>query len=137
MPCLLDTSALLAHFRNEPGAGQVQAIFEKESEPILLSSIAIAEFARRLHSLGASPAETRDIIARYRHAIDEIIPIDDELALDSFELILELPARLPLADALIAATARSRQATLVHRDAHMRSIPASLLDQLDLGSVSE
>ena len=129
---LLDTSALLAHFRNEPGAAQVQAIFENDDAEILLSAVSIAEFARRLHSLGAEPAETKDIIARYGQAIDEIIPVDAGVARASFELSLELPARLPLADALIAATAQSRHAILVHRDAHMRAIPSTLLDQLDL-----
>jgi len=35
-------------------------------------------------------------------------------------------------DALIASAARSRGAVLVHRDAHMRAIPATLVGQLDL-----
>jgi hypothetical protein len=33
---------------------------------------------------------------------------------------------------LIGAAARTRQAVLVHRDAHLRAIPEKLLRQLDL-----
>jgi len=40
--------------------------------------------------------------------------------------------RLPLVDALIAAAAQAKEAILVHRDAHMRAIPSSLIDQQDL-----
>jgi|GEM_PF-2180775 len=42
--------------------------------------------------------------------------------------------RLPLVDALIASAARSREAILVHRDAHMRALPATMVAQLDLES---
>ena len=40
---------------------------------------------------------------------------------------------LPLVDALIAGVAQIRGATLVHRDEHMRVIPAELVRQQDLG----
>jgi predicted nucleic acid-binding protein len=44
--------------------------------------------------------------------------------------------RLPLADALIAAAAREWGACLVHRDRHMASIPASVVEQIDLSTES-
>ena len=40
--------------------------------------------------------------------------------------------RLPLVDALIAASAKQHSAILVHRDPHMVTIPASLLNQVML-----
>jgi predicted nucleic acid-binding protein len=40
--------------------------------------------------------------------------------------------RLPLVDALIAATARSAGAILVHKDPHMAGIPAGVVKQLKL-----
>jgi predicted nucleic acid-binding protein len=37
--------------------------------------------------------------------------------------------RLPLVDALIAASAKQHGAVLVHRDPHMATIPTSLVSQ--------
>lgn len=56
---LFDTSALLAHFRNEPGGAAVQALFEREDVVPLVSSITIAEFARRMRDLGADEPTSR------------------------------------------------------------------------------
>ena len=134
MAHLLDTSALLAHYRQEPGSDQVQALFEREDEDLLIASVSLPEFARRLRDLGATPAAAQEIVARYRQAVTDIVSIDAPIATDSFDLLAQLPARLPLIDALIAAAARARSARLVHRDAHLRAVPAALLAQLDLES---
>ncbi|MCX7110926.1 MAG: hypothetical protein NTX45_12525 [Proteobacteria bacterium] len=50
---LFDTSALLAHYRREAGWQQVQAIFDDATTDILLASLTLTEFARRLRELGA------------------------------------------------------------------------------------
>ncbi|MDP3850130.1 MAG: PIN domain-containing protein [Luteolibacter sp.] len=136
MAYLLDTSALLAHYRDEPGAERVQALFDEDNSELLLASVSLPELARRLKDLGASPDEARNVVRQYAETLDEIVPVDQQVAEMSFDLICRLPARLPLVDALIAAAAMSRQATLVHRDAHMRAIPAKLLAQLDLDTSS-
>jgi predicted nucleic acid-binding protein len=132
VPYLLDTSALLAHYRNEAGSDQVQALFDAEEEEILLCSVSIPEFMRRLRELGASQAEAADALAGYRQVVDEVVAVDEPVAGAGDELIRSIPGRLPLVDALIAAAARSRGATLVHRDSHMRQIPRDLLQQFDL-----
>jgi len=44
---LLDTSALLAHYRDEEGAPKVQALFEDEDASIAIASITLTEFSRR------------------------------------------------------------------------------------------
>jgi predicted nucleic acid-binding protein len=43
------------------------------------------------------------------------------------------PGRLPLVDALIAATARAADAIIVHTDPHMAKIPEGLVRQAFLG----
>jgi predicted nucleic acid-binding protein len=129
---LLDTSALLAHYRQEEGADQVQSLFDDDDNVLLIASVSLPEFARRLRDLGADANEAREVVERYRQAITEVVAVDAEVANASFDLICAMPARLPLVDALIAAAARTRQASLVHRDAHLRAIPATLLSQLDL-----
>jgi PIN domain nuclease of toxin-antitoxin system len=58
---LFDTSALLAHFRNEPGGAAVQALFEREEIVPLVSSITIAEFAPRMRDLGADEPSIKEV----------------------------------------------------------------------------
>jgi predicted nucleic acid-binding protein len=134
MTHLLDTSAVLAHVRDEPGAGLVQELFEREGVSVFLCSVTLAELARRLRDLGATPEEAWETIDGYRQAVDGVVQVDEAVARESDRILISTPARLPLVDALIAAAASSRGAVLVHRDAHMRSIPASHVRQLDLES---
>jgi predicted nucleic acid-binding protein len=129
---LLDTSALLAHFRRERGWARVQSLFEEENVEILAASVSLAEFARRLRELGATADEARQTVRDYQELLAEVVAVDERVALVAFDIGCETPERLPLADALIAAAARERGACLVHRDRHMTPIPASLLEQLDL-----
>lgn len=132
MTHLLDTSAVLAHARGEPGAERVQQLFEQEDGSLLVCSVTLAELARRLRELGASPEEAWEHISSYREAVDEVVPIDEVVAREGDRLSLAATARVPLVDALIAAAATTRQAVLVHRDAHMRGFSAELVPQLDL-----
>ena len=131
---LLDTSALIAHFRQEPGWPRVQTLFEEGDSEILVASVSLAEFARRLRELGATASEARRTTENYMEALDEIVPVDESVALTAFDIGCEVTPRLPLIDALIAAAARERGACLVHRDQHMASISASVVEQIDLAA---
>ncbi|MEI6676879.1 MAG: PIN domain-containing protein [Verrucomicrobiota bacterium] len=75
MTYLLDTSALLAHYRDEVGAASVQALFEREEDELLLASVSLPEFARRLKDLGCSPDEAREVLRQYRQAVDEVVAV--------------------------------------------------------------
>jgi predicted nucleic acid-binding protein len=68
----------------------------------------------------------------YRELLEEIVPVDERVAFTAFDIGCAMTARLPLADALITAAACERGACLVHRDGHMASIPASMVEQIDL-----
>lgn len=131
---LLDTSALLAHYRGEKGGQRVQALFAEEDEEILIASVSIPELARRLRDLGVQEAENRRVVGEYRQLARSVVATDATVAETSDAIIRETPSRLPLVDALIAASARVTGARLVHRDSHMRAIPATLVVQLDLDS---
>jgi len=132
MPYLLDTSALLAHCRREKGAERVQELFDEEGEEIFICSVSLAEFARRLRELGAKEREIAELTGHYKQLTDEIIAVDARVAEESDQISRAAAARLPLVDALIASAARNRTAVLVHRDAHLRAIPAQIVRQLDL-----
>lgn len=134
MRYLLDTSALLAHCRDEPGAAEVQGLFEREGSVILLCSVSLAEAARRLRELAVPERRIWQFLAEYEELASEIVPVDRDVARRSDQIARQATRRLPLADALIAAAAASREAVLVHRDTHMRSIPQSAVRQIDLAA---
>ena len=122
----------MAHFRNEAGAREVQAIFENAENIVGISAVSVAEFGIRLATLGMGPGEIRAVITDYQELLDDIIPLTEEIALEAMSLKTSASSRLPLVDALIAATARSEKATLVHRDAHFLVLPERTLKQLPL-----
>lgn len=122
MRYLLDTSALLAHYRQETGWQAVQALFEDEQAELLLASPSLTEMGRRLLALSASQDEVMEALLAYQQLF-EVVAVDEEVALLALDVVRKTPRRLPLVDALIAAAALSRDATLVHRDEHMRALP--------------
>lgn len=134
MRYLLDTSALLAHYRQEVGWEAVQALFEVDEAELILASISLTEFGRRLRELGANDAVTEETLSAYQLLFAEVAPVDAAVARAAFAIGCRTLRRLPLADALIAAVAQARGAVLVHRDEHMRSIPPELVRQQDLAS---
>jgi predicted nucleic acid-binding protein len=127
MTILLDTSALLAHHRDEEGAARVQSYFENGDMRLLIASVTFAEFGRRMLELGASQEEIQIVVDGYRRLFDGIISIDEHVAMKAFALAVQSPKRIPLIDSLIAAAACLQEATLVHRDSHFESIPRSIL----------
>jgi predicted nucleic acid-binding protein len=134
MRYLLDTSALLAHYRQESGSDEVQALFEADEAELMVASITLTEFGRRLHDLGAADKEVEGVLSAYEFLLTDVVPVDIAVARAAFVIGCRTPRRLPLADALIAAAAQTRNAVLVHRDEHMRSIPAKLLRQKELAA---
>ncbi len=137
MRYLLDTSALLAHYRKEPGGEAVQALFEAKETELLMASISLTEFGRRLRELGANETTIKAALLDYQLLCNEIAPVDVNVARTAFEIGCLTPHRLPLADALITAAAHNRTAILVHRDEHMCSIPSTVVQQYDLADGSD
>jgi predicted nucleic acid-binding protein len=136
MRYVLDTSALLAHYRQETGWPAVQALFEADEAELILVSVSLAEFGRRLRELGAAEDEAEAVLASYQLLFGEVAPVDAATARAAFVLGCRTQRRLPLIDAFIAAVAQARGATLVHRDEHMQAIPAELIHQQVLGPTS-
>ena len=130
---LLDTTALLAHYRGEPGAAVVHSLLEDDQKDILICAASITEFARRLQALGAGREDTRKAALDYAGLASEVVAIDAALATRAFELGNLASERLPLVDAFIASAASIRNAVLVHRDSHFTSLPSDMLSQMFLG----
>ena len=54
MTYLLDTSAWLAHYTGENGGAQVQKLIARDGARILVASVSVTEFMRRLQTLAPS-----------------------------------------------------------------------------------
>ena len=98
------------------------ALLQNESVTVLLASVSVTEFARRLHSLDQSAPQIEIFVREMRALITEVIVIDEVIAELAFELYRATPERLPTMDSLIAAAASSHGAVLVHRDSHFNAI---------------
>ena len=134
MRYLFDTSALLAHYRQEVGWETVQALFEDGDSEIVIASPTLVEFARRLHVLGVADGEIEQVVGEYVLLFSAVIAIDAAVATGAYVIGRRTPSRLPLVDALIAAAAQAGEAILVHRDAHMAAIPADMIRQQPLST---
>jgi predicted nucleic acid-binding protein len=60
------------------------------------------------------------------------LPVDRAVAEIAWQVRQSTPGRIPLVDALVAATARAAGAVLVHRDPHMARIPKGIVKQIVL-----
>jgi predicted nucleic acid-binding protein len=135
MSYLLDSSALLAYYFGEAGGERVRDLLSDDSVVVGISVLTMGEFWSRLHAEGwenVFPAEWQSI----SELLSEIHPVSLAVVAKSLELRSAATGRLPQVDALIAATALSLGATLVHRDPHFAAIPAELLKQETLSDKS-
>ena len=126
---VLDTSALLAHYPKEPGADEVNVILASGPEETGVSLITLVELRGRLTELIADAQEAEHAFRLYTETLTATLPFTRETADAAMELRSATRPRLPLVDALIAASAKQHGATLVHRDLHMAGIPTILLKQ--------
>lgn len=74
-------------------------------------------------------AVIEEVLRRYRLAFGDVVPVDNAFVDRAWEIRRETPTRLPTVDAIIAACASLRGATLVHADENMAAIPTTLVRQ--------
>lgn len=123
MTHLLDTTALLAHFLDEAGADQVDALLTRGPATVALAAPTWVELHTRLREL-VDDEEIRDsAFHHYTKTLTTLLPLDADATLAAMRLRATTPGRLPLADALIAGTADAAGLILVHRDSHFDAIP--------------
>jgi predicted nucleic acid-binding protein len=129
---VLDTSALLAHYFNEPGAGLLDELWADESNRLAVSAVTVAELKGRLQQEITDDTEALKAADAYLNELTTCLPVDRATAEVAWQLRQVTPDRLPLVDALIAATARAAGAILMHKDPHMSQIPSALVQQVAL-----
>jgi len=129
---VLDTSALLAHFFDEPGADVVQKLWASKGPRPGICALTVAELRGRLGEELSDAGEAQAAADAYLRELTVCLHVDRAVAELAWHIRTVTPSRLPLVDAVIAATARAAGATLVHKDPHMASIPAEIVKQLML-----
>ncbi len=130
---LLDTSALLAHYFGEPGADEVNRLWQKRANRIGLCVLSLPELKARLKEEVEDVDEVDHVYDLYiNQLVTTHIVVDRSVADTAIHLRGSIAARLPLVDAVIAACAKKESAFLVHRDPHMTAIPVSLVLQIQL-----
>jgi predicted nucleic acid-binding protein len=129
---LLDTSALLAHYLQEPGGDHVGELTVHPSNSVGISALTQYEFLTTLASKRFDEATRNSALSRYMLMLDRVYPVTEDIARLAAQLRFKSQARIATVDCLIAATAVSVNATLVHRDPHFGSLPAGLPVQLVL-----
>ena len=129
---VLDTSAVLAHFLDEPGAEQVESLLGGGAEHVALAAPVWTELERRLAELTGDERETDRVFRHYTRDLCGLIVLDEVAALAGIRIRRACRGRLPLVDALIAGCAAAHRATLVHRDPHFDRIPVEHLATLRL-----
>lgn len=123
MTHLLDTSAILAHYLDEPGADEVASLLARGPSVVALAAPSWVELDTRLRALVPEVDERENAFLQYTVSLTTLLPVDAESCLGAIRLRNAAPGRLPLADALIAGVADAAGLILVHRDPHFDTIP--------------
>src|SRR5476651_2251988 len=119
---VLDASALLALFLDEPGAEKMEHLFQAASEadrPVFISAVNWAEVLYKMERKhGKAGLETAHQFERTTPL--EAVPVDRELAESA--ALLKNEYDLGLADAFAAALAKNKKAELVTADREFKSV---------------
>ena len=119
---VLDASALLALFLDEPGAEKMEHLFQAASEadrPVFISAVNWAEVLYKMERKhGKAGYETARQFERTTPL--ETVPVDRELA--EAAALLKNEHGLGLADAFAAALAKHKKAELVTADHEFKSV---------------
>ena len=133
---VFDTSAILAHYFHEPGAELVNDLLAQNSVEVGIPAIELLELKRQLSHTLPNAVEAQRAFHLYAGELLATIPITRAVVTRA-QLILEKTGdQLSLLEAILAASAQSENAVLVHRNQRLARLPSDLLQQcpLPLGS---
>ncbi len=114
---LVDSSAWLEYFSGGPQADQFAKPVEKV-DALIVPTIVVFEVAKRIMQQRGEDAALQAVAVMHQGTV---VDLDANLALNAAQLSVEL--KLPLADSVILATARQREATLWTMDSDFEGLP--------------
>lgn len=113
---LVDTSGWLEYFADSPQAPHFAAAIE-DTEHLLVPAVVVYEVFKKVM---LAFDENRALLALGQLKLGRVVDVDEAIALYAAKLSLE--KRLPMADALIYATALLHDATVFTQDAHFEGL---------------
>ncbi len=114
---VVDSSGWIEYLTDGPGAAFFAPAIEKV-DSLLVPAIVVNEVMRKtLRDAGESAAQT--VLTAMRQGI--LVPLNETLAVSAARL--GLAHKLPLADAMVLATARAASATLWTQDKDFEGLP--------------
>ena len=113
---VVDSSGWLEYFNDRENAGFFVSAIEAVDE-LIIPSISLFEVFKRI-LIERNRDDALEAIALMKAG--DVVDLDDNLALVAAEISFEL--KLPMADSIILATARTYTATLWTQDAHFKNI---------------
>lgn len=123
MTYVLDAFALLAYFKNEPGAARVEQLLHEASQTgqdLLMTVINLGEVVYR--TMRQSDIErAKEALGKIRQHPITLVDVDEELALEA--AALKGTYRISYADCIAATLAQRLGATLVTGDDGFRQVP--------------
>jgi toxin FitB len=120
---VVDSSGWVEFLGDGPKATGFEPFFEDPASLVLPAIIVYEVFKKLLRERGISAAE--QFYSRACELRDNTILLDTDLAVHAARLSLE--SNLPMADAIIYATAQDLGAKLVTSDAHFSGLPGVTL----------
>lgn len=115
---VVDSSAWLEYFADAPNA-QVFTPFILDSQALIVPTIVVYETFKRLLQQRGEEVAMEGLLAMYQGG--QVVDLDAGIAVEGARLSVSL--RLPMADAIILATARRFGATVWTQDAHFEGLP--------------
>ncbi len=113
---VVDSSAWLEYFGDGPNAAEFAAAIEAP-EDLVVPTLTVFEVFKRTCQI-ADEASALDAIAVMLQG--EVVDLNSALSLDAARISID--AGLAMADSIILATARSREAVLWTQDAHFEGL---------------
>jgi len=122
MSYTFDTKALMAFFNSEAGAEKVESLLkevESDRREGFVSTVSLTEiYYLYFRRFGAKAAEERTEQVKYSNL--KTIAIDAEIAINAGKYKAE--KGIPIADALIAATALATKSKIITADEHFEGL---------------
>lgn len=114
---LLDSSAWIEFLVDGPRAGRIERLLSKPAD-VLTPTLVLYEVYKKLKREKGEEAALSAVAQLQQTTVE---PLDDSTALSAADLSLAYD--IPMADAVIAASAKNRGARVVTLDADFKKIP--------------
>ncbi len=123
---VLDTSAILCVVRDEPGSDFVEARLDDAAAGRLVAAASFISLTEILYTTSRVAGKRRadELIAVVKAWPLEFVYPDEALAIAAGEIKAQFS--LSFADAFVAATARARNALLVHKDPEFETLRSAI-----------